>query len=251
MERTAYGSDPKHPAPVLSVSLLDRATLGQNGEITPRSRIMIGVRRAETNPTHPEVVSIPTMRVPEGLLDGFYGPAGDTGRETIILPVLTSEIEEVRLGKDHRVTPETTSHDPIKYVVEAILSRKLLLGKALEEKELTFTAEPAVAITGSVLYETTGEKLPGREVEVGGQAYFKEQITMYNVSVVVSDAKLFPAETPSYGDIRWAGVKEYLEMVETKNPSILSALFGKESIQYCVHGLCLASAYLDLKKREL
>ncbi len=246
-----YSSDPKDPAPVLSVSLIDRDSLGRDGEITTKSRIMVGVRRAETNPTHPEVVSIPTMRIPEGLLDGFYPPEETGGQKSITLPVLTSEIEEVRFGKDHRITPETTSHDPVKYVVEAILARKLLLGKALEEKRLTFIAEPAVAITGSVLYETTGETLPGREVEVGGQAYFKEQITMYNVSVIVSDAKLFPAETPSYSDIRWAGVKEYLEMVETKNPSILAALFGKQSVRYCVHGLCLASAYLHLKKRAL
>lgn len=246
-----YGSDPKHPAPVLSVSILDRETLDQDGEITPRSRIMVGVRRAETNPTHPGVVSIPTMRVPENLLDGCYEPAGSTGQKEVNLPVLTSEITGVRFGKDHRVTAETSTHDPVKYAVEAILSRKLLLGKALEEKELTFTAEPAVMITGSVLYEKTGGTLPGREVELEGQVYFKEHITMYNVLVVVSETELFPTDTPSYTDIRWAGIKEYLEMVETKDPAILFALFGKQSVRYCVHGLCLASAYLHLKKRTL
>ena len=124
----------------------------------------------------------------------------------------------------------------------------MLLGQSLEEKKIAFTAEPAIAITGFVLYEKTSDIMPGIEIEVEGRKFFKEYLTMYNIMVKISNIEYVPTDTPSYSDMRWARIKDYMDMVETKNPEVLYSLFGNRSIQFCVHGLCLASAYLYLKK---
>ena len=242
-----YGLNLSNPAPVLSVSIIDKNTLSENGVITPESNILVGVRCALTHLTHPDVVSIPTQRIPEKLLDDYYEEGIETGVEEITLPVLASEIFKIQPGKNYAITDESSSHDPLKYAVESILSKKLLLGQALEEKKITFTAEPAIAITGFVLYEKTGDTLPGVEVEVEGRKFFKEYLTMYNIMVKILNIEYIPADTPSYSDVRWAKIRDFIRMVETKNVEVLHSLFGNRSIQICVHGLCLASAYLYLK----
>ena len=243
-----YGLNLSSPAPVLSVGILDKNTLDAKGAITPESKILVGVRCALTNLTHPDVVSIPTQRIPEKLLDDYYEQEEEAGLKEITLPVRTSEIYKIRPGIDYLITDESSSHEPLKYAIELILSKKLLLGKAIEEKEIGFTAKPTIAIAGAVLYEKTSDAMPGAEVEIKGENFFKEYLTMYNVMVKISNIECIPADTPSYSNLRWAKIKNYMKMVETKNPKVLYSLFRNRSIRFCVHGLCLASAYLYLKK---
>jgi hypothetical protein len=53
-------------SPVLSLTVLDAATL-DDGVLLPDSSVLIVARRPGTNPTHPNVISVPTQRVPESL----------------------------------------------------------------------------------------------------------------------------------------------------------------------------------------
>ena len=127
-----YGLNLSNPAPVLSVSIIDKNTLGADGVITPESKILVGVLCALIHLTHPDVVSIPTQRIPEKLLDDYYGEEIKTGVEEIIMPVMASEIFKIQPGKNYVITDGSSSHDPIKYAVESILSKKLGASHFLE-----------------------------------------------------------------------------------------------------------------------
>ena len=53
-------------SPVLSLTVLDARTLPE-GILRPDSLLLVVVRRPDCNPTHPNVVSVPTQRLPRSL----------------------------------------------------------------------------------------------------------------------------------------------------------------------------------------
>ena len=59
----------KKTTPVVVLTILDGNTLGPNGEIDDKTKILVGVRDYRANPTHPNVISTPTQRIPKGLFD--------------------------------------------------------------------------------------------------------------------------------------------------------------------------------------
>jgi len=205
-------------SPVLSLTVLDASTM-PGGRVCHESRMLVVVRRPECNPTHPNVVSVPTQRVPAALFGDLvaYGAASPaTGGDG---------------GSDSNLH---SGHDSLIYATEALLARKLGIGDALERSELSFSAALTSRVPGHAVYDD-GEA-PGTS----------EPIDMLNVVVKIAPGDIeLPAESASYSYILWATVQSFLDALEQRDPSTIDPRL--DPLKLCLHGLCLSAAETSLK----
>lgn len=219
-----FGRTFESSAPVISLTIIDRATL-ERGVISNTTKVLVVVRDPKTNATHPNVVSVPTQRIPPGL-------------HLEILEAIP-EIQELLNGCSYTTSMVdngfTNGHNPIIYAVESLLSSKLGLGEHLESGDLSFQAGLRIVKAGKSYHLSN---LMSEQVH---------HILMANIIVIVSDgASLFPPSTASYSQISWVEVGQFISMVEQKNPELLGT--GLNAIEYCVYGLCLLTTYDLLSK---
>jgi hypothetical protein len=140
----------------LSLTVLDSRTL-VDGIVTEETSVLVVVRRDSSNPTHPNVVSVPTQRIPLSLFrqmrraDGA-GDGDDTASGFV--------------DSAHH-----NGHDPIVYATEALLARKFEWGEALETGRARFRALAHGCLDGTAIYEMVSED----------RAECSEAIAMMNV----------------------------------------------------------------------
>ncbi len=217
-----FGQTLESAAPVISLTIIDRATL-DGWLISNTTKILIVVRDPKTNATHPNVVSVPTQRIPPGLHSEILGTKPGT-RELLSGCFYDTSIVDNK---------STNGHDPVIYAVESLLSSKLGLAEHVEVGDLCFQAGLRLAKAGKV-YLTSEQP---------------HHILMANIIVVVSEgARLFPLRTASYSHIAWIEISKFIDMVDQKNPEVLGT--GLNAIEYCVHGLCISTTY-DLLSEAL
>jgi hypothetical protein len=218
-----YGKTPQSPSPVVSISIFDHA-IPDKDLVPGDAKIQVVVRDPETNKTHPNVISIPTHRVPCALFRPLLESAErdeEVGSTTFYKG---GEVENAPGG----------GHHPVIYAVETILSRKLGVADELELGALRFRAALRAVTVGKSVY-------PDSESHNR-----TEHIAMANIRVTVTrGAELFPPKTASYSTIFWVPVNRFLETVQKKNPLVLDL----DPIEYCIHGLCISTAYDVLARR--
>lgn len=185
--------------------------------LSPTSRVLLAVRDAATNPTHPNVVSVPTARVPAELLAALWRPSSCVSfGSTELAPWAPRDSRRLHSG-----------HDPVLHVVSSILSRKVGLGDALELGEVAFEAGVVARTTGWSYYGS--DRTPS-----------SERLVMVTVLVALrSGASAMPERTASYSALRFVGVEEFVEAARRKDPSLVEL----EAVDLCLHGLCIASAH--------
>jgi hypothetical protein len=220
MPQTSFGINESNPSPVISLSIFgDRPAEG--GVITLDSQLLVVIRDKETNITHPNVISVPTQRIPLNLFEAIVDTA-------------TKEKEEDSLTYYHYSFSDSSlanGHDPIIYAVESILSRKLGLAEALEKNEFTFTSCLRVKKVGKSYH-------PNLPIDQG-QIEF---IQMLNLVVFIKNGQeLIPEKTSSYSHILWTGAQSFLSTVREANPLLLDD--DLDPLDYCIHGLCISSTY--------
>ncbi len=240
---------PQGGAPVIALTILDATTLGPDGSIRDDSRLLLGVRDPRTHATHPDVVSVPTQRIPPEVLAAIQARSQATLHPALDLP-FPERLQEALILEAEGIDSRTTrGHDPFVYAVESLLSRKLGLAEALEQGAVSFTAFPGALLDGSVLYKDRGPEfeIPGEKVTLEGQVYFRERNAMVNVVVKLAGASAVPEKTSSYRALRWIGVADFLRLAATRDHKILFSLFGTDAFGLCIHGLCILSAYSFLK----
>jgi hypothetical protein len=193
----------------------------ENGVAYPRlsssTPILMVVRDPRTNDTHPNVVSVPTARMPTALLHALWPRARARSR-----------FGWTRLANwEPRESHRYRGNDPVIHVVRSIFAQKLGLADALESGTLTFEAGVVAATAGWSHYDAA--RVPSAE-----------RLTMVTVLVAVtSGAGEIPERTASYSKIRWVPLHQFMEAAAGKDPSRL----GLDPIKLCIHGLCIASAY--------
>jgi hypothetical protein len=220
MPQTSFGINESNPSPVISLSIFaDRPVEG--GVITPDSQLLVVVRNKETNITHPNVISVPTQRIPLNLFKAIIDTAAKE-KEEDSLTYYQYSFSDSSLAN---------GHDPIIYAVESILSRKLGLSEALEKNEFTFTSCLRVKKVGKSYH-------PNLSIDQG-QIEF---IQMLNLVVFIKNGQeLIPEKTSSYSHILWTGAKSFLSTVREANPLLLDD--DLDPLDYCIHGLCISSTY--------
>jgi hypothetical protein len=204
-------------SPVLSITILDQSTSNFDS-VTEEARMLAVVRDPNTNLTHPNVISIPTQRIPEVLFHAILESANidnECGLTTFYEGKAIDNVSE-------------SGHHPVIYAVESILSRKLGMAEVVESDALQFQAAVRVVTIGKSnhVYSTS-------EIQC-------EHIAMANIKVIVTQgAKLFPRRSSSYSHILWITLSQFLETVRERNPLILDL----NPLEYCIHGLCITTAY--------
>ena len=179
-------------------------------DIEPDARIVVVVRDPATNASHPNVVSVPTRRVPQqyagALLPKHHTTAvGDT--RVAVWQCRDSHLHDKR--------------DPVVHEVVSLLSQKLGLADTLESGEVRFQADVVAVRTGRAAPESM-------------------QLTMITVLVgITRGADLIPSQTASYSDIRWVPAARFVDAVARRDPSAI----GLSPVDFCIHGLCIASTY--------
>ncbi len=210
-------------SPVLSLTVLDARSLDA-GVIRPDSRVLIVARRPETNPTHPNVVSVPTQRIPQSLY-------------TDLIETTTYLGEEAGRAISHYADGAVSNaaingHHPLIFAVEALLARKLGLADDLEHDSCRFRAALRTRVGGAAVYENIGEE----------GTY--EPVSMLNVVVELERESEVPVSSSSYSLMAWAAVESFLEGVESRDPTQISPQL--DPIEFCVHGVCLQAAQASL-----
>lgn len=189
------------------------------------NRILIGVRRSSTNESFPNAMSVPTQRVPSSLLEEISANVHlqvDEGSN--------HEFESIWVSSSR-----SSGHDPLIFLIDSILARKLHLSDALESGEFKYEATLATITTAWV-----------DQLRAAGPA-MPELTRMANVIVsVTSGASLIPEETASYSRICWRPQRDVLEAIHT-NDALIAWPDG-DPFELCVKGLCLATT-ADLIER--
>jgi hypothetical protein len=206
-------SAPDSASPVLALTIVDCEPTSKT-----RGRVLVVVRDPTTNPTHPNTVSVPTQRIPIALQHVFAGA----------LPVDCSS--------NTRWTSSrlASGHDPVIYAVEALCSRKLGIGDALERD--------------AVLYEATTATMDVGYAEYGPRR--REPIQMSNVLMRIhAGVSLFAAATASYSSMTWADPSELVDAFESHNP--LSVVPNADPLELCIHGLCVSTTVALIRSGAL
>jgi len=210
-------------APILSLTVLDASSLDDR-KVSMSSRVLVVARRAETNSTHPNVVSVPTQRLPSALYSAILDSADPLGGEAERSYFRGGVVENGKIN----------GHHPVVFAVEALLARKLGLADDLEHDRCRFRAALRTEVGGVALYDNLGPQ----------NVY--EPVSMLNVVVEVqSQSSPLQLETSSYSMVAWTTVQAFLEGVERKDPAHISQKL--DPLEFCVHGVCLQAAQASLE----
>lgn len=205
------------PSSVVALTVIDAATL-EGGAVGERTRVLVGVRSHETNPTHPGVVSVPTQRVPRALLDRLAAAA----------PVRAAEGPTDFLFGPGMDGLAWNACDEAVYAAGALMAAKLGVAEAVERRDVRFDAAAAVLHTGRAYYDEDPEK-------------WFEDIRMANVAVrVTAGAAAFPAATAAYAPLAWVEAGRFRRASRERDTAILAA--DLDPFRYCIHGLCVLTA---------
>lgn len=214
---------------VVALTLVDASTLCK-GRIGPDTLVRIGVRRNDTNTTHPDIVSVPTQRMPAALAKALLNGEPDEWIEEELhqLPIAWVDNESL------------SGHDPVIYSVESLMCMKLGVSEPLERDEITFVASPALLTISHAHYPNL--------IEVPDAPYPSDELLrMINLRVhVESGCNLFPETTASYEHCRWVTARDFQSMMDGKDVSAV----GLDGFKFCVDGLCVATTS-QLLKQEL
>ncbi|MET8011506.1 hypothetical protein ABZU86_10135 [Streptomyces sp. NPDC005271] len=192
----------------------------------PRSQVLVGIRRPEVNDRHPGVVSVPTLRIPAELVPHMV-PATGAG--------------EVMANRDLRgprrsfgTARSTTTPEGL--LVEAVLSKKLRMGDALESGLVAGCCAVRCVLGGEVDDPT------GRDGRL-------ESTLMVTIEAELDHgAHRVPDSTASYSALSWAEPMELATAWRTRDGQ---RLFPDASpLEVCMRGLCVQSAVRVIETRD-
>jgi len=196
---------------VLALTITDGPISG------PATRVLLVVRDPLTNRTHPDVISVPTVRIPNSLCTAIVEHSKPEGVHGA-----------TQLYNGNEVNSEgVSSHDEVIFAVKMVMATKLGCSEAIEMTEMSFQAGLRAAANGHVQHSNISPP-------------FAETIVMVNIHVIVSKgADLFPVRTASYSRLFWVPISVFIDAVQHRDP----ALVGLDAVEFCIRGLCISTAY--------
>lgn len=211
---TSEFADHDH-APVLALTIVDASTTASFESINSSSLVLVGVRDPETNSTHPNVLSVPTKRVPNGVLGAIEV---EILQENSVGTSTTYILNE--LDPDQR----TNGHNSLFFAVKSILAEKLGVAEQIELGNVRFETRLEAMVVGTVKHPD-----------------FEEKTCMYNASVLLTGASLVPDKTSSYRSLIWTPSENFIRAAESKDLTEVSHELNP--FEFCIHGLCIMSSF--------
>jgi len=200
-----------------AVSVVLALTITWNDPDAPvrSDRLLVAVRAPATNGRFPNTLSVPTQRIPAGLLDTIV----DACR------AVHQTDSEITFESPWVDSQDGSGAEALLFAVESILCRKLGAAVALEEGRLRFRTRLASVTRGLV--------------EDPNQPDAKAEMTvMANAVVEVEDGIAeIPPVTSTYSTVAWISSESFKHAVE-ENDALL-ALPGGDPFELCVKGLCV------------
>jgi hypothetical protein len=189
--------------PVLSVVLVD----ARDG----RESVLVGIRSDAVNRNHPNVVSVPTMRLPLPLAEA----------------VLTARGNDGALPKS--ICTPGVAHDPVGYALWSVLAAKVGLADAIERKAFDLSIVDSCVLQGESLIDY----VDGVDVV--------EQLTMINLLCLIERGHdEIPPKTAVFSRLSWLDYGLLVDAATSKDLSRLSSDYQAPEI--CIHGLCIQTA---------
>lgn len=214
---------------VIALTIIDNSTTVDD-ELTPKSKLWICVRDEKTNDTHPNVVSVPTQRIPRCLANDLLGehkqlsPISTGDFVTVDKEWVSSNIHEDYLDSDY-----TTIH-----VVTELMAMKLDLADTLTKNKLRFRAKPTLYTINRVDHPNLGENT-------------YENLRMINIQVqITTGVDCFVEKTESYSHGRWVTIEQFMSMMDGKDTTHV----GLDGFRYCVTGLCVSTTAALFNNKE-
>ena len=224
--------------PVLNASIT-RIDEGEPYEPGTRLSIITAIRRQETNPTHPNVVSTPTRRMTSDDAKNLI-----IERKNFVRTISATEFELTETNPQRPKTiaffePNTTAlyHEEIL----STLTRQLLESK-LGLNDLSYGEQRAWWGIGKVSLSRVVAGFSYIENTEAGDALF-EPIVMFG-SVLSTGAMDLPlsAETADYRSITLTPVGQFADNVANRDVAKLVVASEWDEVYACVRGLCLATS---------
>jgi hypothetical protein len=206
------------------LTVVDASSL-REGAVETRSKVLVVARDPSSNPTHPNVVSVPTQRIPDALYHSLEGDLRSPSKRGQMLGLEAARVVDSQLDD---------SHDPLVFAVESVLARKLGFADALERDQVSYEAGLHTLIQGAAMYDNLAD------------VDLYEGIDMLSVVVALADPqRLLQQRTGSYSEIAWTSVGGLLASIDSRDPGDLEV--GFDPIELCVHGVCLEAASVTLR----
>lgn len=202
-------------SPVLALTIIDDCSVSRPFEFNAASKILLGVRDPENNDTHPNVVSVPTKRIPFDVFAGI---------DVKITHEVKKEFSKTYLLSESNPDPRENGHSHLNFAVKSILAEKLGLADQMETKTVSFKARLGGVVFGTVKHEE-----------------FKEKTCMYNALVMLSGCSHVPPRTASYRSLLWTPVQNFIHAAAEKDLNAISEELNP--FEFCIHGLCVMSSF--------
>lgn len=220
MPRGSYNSE-KKLSPVVCLAIVDKE-LPAVGPAAADTKILVVVRDPATNQHHGDVVSVPTMRIPQSLLDSMWDGVYHDGQHG-------NTVFYRGAGASNLIND---GHNPTIFTVEGIVGQKLGVSEHIERGMLSFQAVPFGQMVGTSVND--------------GRTKSREEIRMAGICVeIVKGAELFPPQTATYSHVTWVSVLDFMRAVATKD----TGKVGLDPFRFCIYGLCIATTYDFFAKR--
>ena len=213
--------------------------------------VLTGTRRADSNPTHPNVISTPTSMLPLEFARCYADGMASSAAE--LAPVHLTELRAddlrtvARFPEDgqRNVVPDPSS--ALSFLVGDLLARKLGCEAAMEaasrEKPLGTCRFSMIGAGFSYVADR-----PTADPESPEPLF--EPLLMFGAVLELDDPALIPENTSSYKDLCWTSPADYAEGVRTKriesfNPKFLDLADETDSdtVTVCARGLCLQTTH--------
>jgi hypothetical protein len=168
------------------------------------------------------------MRVPRAFFDAALTSTGLSRA----LPDLGA-ILPVRGAAAVPIGQAMSLEEPVAFLVEGLLARKLGVGNGLTTGQVAGEARVS-GLAHDVVYDPASDGSP-------------ETTLMLSVTVELqSGGDLVPAETASYSRLEWVSADRVQDAVARKD---VHALVPDADLEVCLHGLCVRSAAVVIGSR--
>lgn len=216
---------------VLSLSML---TQGDNGLM-----IQTGIRREDTNFTHPGVVSTPTGRVPRRLAHQLLRDKYENrvqGDSLVHLAEVNPQRPQVIASLSGNAEPLPNSEAVLPFLASALMASKLGCAQVLEQAT---TENPLGTVSLSTIM--AGFSYASDE-QASGEPLF-EPLIMLGAVADIKDPGILSQTTEAYRQVSWVDLDEFRKGFATRRANILIPnITPEEEVKVCVRGLCLATS---------
>lgn len=201
--------------------------------------ILTAIRRRETNPTHPDVVSTPTQRMGAGTAKTLIAERAKFLRSSPTSEFELTEINPQRPAVIASFEPNVTAlyhNENLSALVHRLLDTKLDFGDLSYGERRVWEGIGKVSLS-RVVAGFSGVNDP----ETGDPLY--EPIVMFG-SVLSTGALHLPlfAETDEYRNITFTNVGRFAHNVTSRSVTELVVASEWDEVYACVRGLCLATS---------